>query len=428
MLHQVSTTDAPAQFQTGLRPAELVESDRNEFDSVETNMNAALWTAGALRLDPWIGIRDAGFVDSLRLRVDEGGTQTPESLFDFRVVAGAGLRGYVPFGSHVILSANALQEYNWWASGDRRNLDTFSWAGGLFVQGNRADLELKSSSRERQDFATSEVEILSLNQTDENRAQFQIRMVRSLHLFARGADASRRYSPLEGEAEEPVRGLDRDDTTWTAGLRMDLGGYIDIGLGYQESDVDFVDGSRSHIATGPVLEFDYRGPSFNYRMDLLAGDVEPKPGAVMEPFDGLFGQFNVDFAPQRRLDISLFGQNFANYNSTSPGFSHYLFTRLGLRFGIPIGTRVRTDLFIAVGENDYEPTADNTETTRTDDVFSWGIGVSVPFHEYLSLNLRYRSEDFSSDFPGADRTRTSVGIGIGIGLSSAGNLDWASWP
>jgi hypothetical protein len=422
---------AQAQFVTNsLAGRSGSSSDEGSFSSAESSMEQALWTAGAFRLDPWLGIRDAGFVDNLSISVREDGVQTPTQLFDFRVVAGAGLRAYVPLGAHVIWSANVLEEYNAWAGNTDRNRWASSWGTGLFVEGNRASFDVRASSRETQDFTTSEVEILTQQVRDFLNASFETRMVRSLYLWARASDGEIRQEALEETAQPIVGQLDRDEQSASAGLRFQLGSTMNLSVGYKDTETDFFGTSdRSNEATAPLLDFTYRGHNLVYDMRLAYYDVVPKEGALLEPFQELNAQLRLVINPEGRFDVTPYLRRHANYSVTSE-FSHFIQARLGVRFGIPIATRMRLELFAEGGTDDYSPFSDSDIGDRTDDVTAWGGSFSIPLNERVSLRISGQSEDFSSEFPNADRTRTRIGLGIGLGLGlgDVGGLDWASWP
>ncbi|MCU0293979.1 MAG: hypothetical protein MUF10_18675, partial [Thermoanaerobaculaceae bacterium] len=111
---------------------------------IESAMETARWHLGPVRLQPWIGIRNFGYVDNAT-----GSTDNPQS--DFTISAGAGLRAYLPVGSKTILFARALPEYIWWKDTEYRRRWAGRYSAGALVFLNRVTIEAVGNRTEQQD-------------------------------------------------------------------------------------------------------------------------------------------------------------------------------------------------------------------------------------------------------------------------------------
>jgi len=83
------------QFTQYRAPGSQAERKTEIHQELRESLNDARWTAGPLRIDPWIGIRELSWVDNVF--ADNG-----ESVSDFTTTVGAGLRFFVPFGDSTI--------------------------------------------------------------------------------------------------------------------------------------------------------------------------------------------------------------------------------------------------------------------------------------------------------------------------------------
>src|SRR5688572_17126625 len=98
LLLLLSPVVAGAQFQPAPSPGTLPDGRISHETLIRGGVEESRWNFGGVRVDPWIGIREAGFVGNVfgRYESEEGADVEIED--DFRVIAGAGLRAYLPFG------------------------------------------------------------------------------------------------------------------------------------------------------------------------------------------------------------------------------------------------------------------------------------------------------------------------------------------
>jgi hypothetical protein len=398
------------------------------FEAVELGLEEALWDLGAVRLDPWIGIVDAGLLDNVSVTTRDDEVEVQDNPIDFRVVAGTGVRAYLPFGQHVIWAANAAEEYYAWVDDNDLNHAQFSWETRLFVHGNRVDLELGGGVREEQGYATSEIQQLTNSRHQEGEVALQIRLIRSMYLATGVRELDTEHEALrEEESGSPVvSDLDRTEELYRAGLRFLLGSSIELEAGYQASETDFDATNRSNEATAPYLEFDYSGHNLALDFDVSRWDVEPKMGSVLAPFEETTSSVWLDLNPEGRVGVALYGSRDATYSVTDD-FSHFVQTLYGVELSLAVTERVRLTVHGETGTDDYEPRAGRT-TRREDDVVGFGGGIRVPLGRRLSLSLNGRHQEYDSDFPGAERDVSQLGLGFDFGLGQSRGRGWPSWP
>ena len=89
-------------------------------------MGDAPWRLGAVRVQPWLGLRDVAYIDNVF-----GSADDPES--DLTLTFGAGLKAYLPVGEKVVLAAHILPEYVWWRDNDQLSDWHYRYGAGGYV-------------------------------------------------------------------------------------------------------------------------------------------------------------------------------------------------------------------------------------------------------------------------------------------------------
>ncbi len=213
LLLSVAALPAAAQFQQYTPPGQLSDHGPSQQVQLETALEEALWKAGAFRIQPWVGVKDAAYIDNVYA------TNT-DAVSDFTATVGAGLRFFVPIGGKTIFSVHALPEYVWWADlADRRRLNG-RYGAGLFGYYNRLEVQLSGSRNDRSAIVTPEVEQRINSRTDTAFLGLDLNLVRSLHLVAQLSHTQ--YRDLEEGADRPLASYqlnDRDEDVGRVGLK-----------------------------------------------------------------------------------------------------------------------------------------------------------------------------------------------------------------
>src|SRR5688500_4493103 len=121
---------AAAQFSQYTAPGSLLQRSTSRKEQMERALENARWRLGPLRLSPWFAIRDAADVsDAFSGSSGDLAGQAEEDP-DFTISLGAGLQGFVPFGSKTFFTFDALPQYVWWQEQEeRRRLNGYYGAG-----------------------------------------------------------------------------------------------------------------------------------------------------------------------------------------------------------------------------------------------------------------------------------------------------------
>lgn len=361
-------------------------------EELRTRLEDASWHLGVLRLQPWIGIRDASFV-----------TSSEDDETDVTASAGAGLRAYLKTGPKVIWAAHGLPEYVWWQDDESKRRVNGRYGVGLFAFFNRLDFELSARRDETQGFFSSEIQELTTTRHDLARFGFELELGKRLFVFA-----THTLSDRENQEDESslFALLDRRVETSRGGLRYRSPAGLSIGAGVEESEADFDPATRnlSHTGEAAFLEAGYEGRRFGTAFALEARKLEGREGSDFTDLDTTTGYLETSWRLHRAFDLLVYGRRQIGY-SLEAGFANVVAGRSGAR--LDVEWRDAT-LYLAaeVGRDDYERLGPDTPA-RSDDVLAFGLGLTFVVRRSFTLSTALVHTDYDSNLSGFDRDVTA---------------------
>ncbi len=381
----------------------------NEMPSKEsfvTSHSEARWSVGGLRLDPWLGISDARFVDSTGL----GEVSGVDGEEDFTVTAGAGLRAYLKAGPKIFWTAHLLPEYVWWQDSEQKRRLNSTWGLGVFGYFNRLTLEVSQRRIEEQDFFSAEIQELTSTRRDHSRLALVLELGSRLELFASGQLLD--FENLEQEASTFLL-LDRQEESLELGVRYRTPAGLWAELAFEDRAHDFAAGARnlSNSGTSERLGLGLESPKLNFRLDLAADSFDPGPGSEFRPADETTGGLELLWLPSRRLDLLAYTRRDLSFSVDSAS-SHFLSQRQGLRLNLQYRVG-QLGLFGELGEDEFEPLIGAPQ--RLDDVTVWGVELNVELGRLAFLKLLASRTEYDSNLDGFDREVTTAGLTIELG-------------
>lgn len=399
----LAAAPAGAQFQQYFAPGSLGETEDPLRKQIESAMEEARWHLGPVRLQPWIGIRNFGYVDNAT-----GSADNPQS--DITITAGAGLKAYLPVGSKTILFARALPEYIWWADTEYRRQWAGRYSAGAMVFLNRVTIEAVGNRTEQQTYINAEVTSPVTNRYDTGTLSFDLRLLQRLSIVAQGTKSNFRVDASDAEASY-YESLERDEQFVSAGLRYTFSETFSLTLGGHRSDVDFLDKDYDRSNTGEgyygALTFSRRrlAATLNYSFY----NVDPKDASVFAPFDGNTGQANVSYRLTDRVQVGVYGARTLGY-STGQGAPYYIEYRVGAGVGFPLGWRISARVFAEKGDMEYPEYGQSPAYTV--DRTGAGASVSMKLFKGVTLGVTYNRwrNDYGDSVTEVSQLQTSLGL------------------
>lgn len=380
--------------------------DRREV--LQRAVEEARWHLGAVRVDPWLSLRELAWVEQ---RDAEG-----ESVGDLTATAGAGLDAYLPVGSRTTFAAQAHPEYIWWRERTEQRRLAGRYAVGAFVHSNRLALELVARSTDSTTDATPELDRRVRYRQQRLELDLEVPVFRRLSLFGRGAAAS---TDVDDELDiAGLDSLDRSESWWVGGLRLKLGGDLSIGAGVGRSRTEFdrVGELRDQRGSSLYGELRWLRPKLQVAIEGFRSELDPAPGSSFEGFDGNLVTARARWAPRESFSLAIYGQRALNW-SIEADRAFYVDERRGAEIGFRVGWRTGLRVFAERGEHRYAE--DPSGAPRVDDVASEGAGADVELVRGLALALEGRRTRIESAVAGTDREfvelRASLTFGGGPG-------------
>ena len=375
-------------------------------ESFDESYDAARWSAGPFRVQPWIGLRDASFVTIQTLN-DDGSVDESD---DFTATAGAGFKAYARTSPKLVLAIHALPEYTWWQDNDDKSGVNGRYGAGLFGFFNRLKLEASVRRTERQDIFSTEVQQLTTVEEDLARVGFEVEVARGVDVWVRAR--SKEYGNNEDDLAI-FRALNRSEDDVAVGARLRSKQGYRLGLGFKDLSADFDPESRnlSNDGSAVLLELGYKAGRFELVGDLEKVDLEPTAGSDLEALDELVGKIELSWDASRRLELLLFGHRDLSY-SVSAAQSHVLSQRTGFTTRFK-GNRGYVDFTYATGEDQYEALGGGPN--RTDDVTELRAALRLPVGNLFSLTLYGTSLDYDSNNDDLDREFSTYGVAVDLG-------------
>ncbi len=409
-LTTLAAAHAGAQFSQYTSPGGPGDPDVSKKGQLDAAVDNARWRLGPVRIAPWFGVSDVGYVnDGRRL---EGETRTEQR--QLAATGGAGFRAYLPTGPKVTWAAHLLPEYTWAEDPELRRTNG-RYGVGVFAFFNRLVVEAHATRTQLFAVATPEVLRRSDSRGDRLFLSAEVEAIRSLHVFARleKSAVTNLTEDLEDVELARLALLDRDEQIVRAGLRLRARDNWVLAAGVERSEVDFesVTADRSNSGNSPFVEISRDGNSLDFSLDLVARQLEPERGSSFTPFDEVTGNFSVKL-DLGRIEPSFYaGRNLVySIEDTS---TYLLSDRAGLALKVPLGSRGSISAFVEQGRDDYVSRL--ASGSREDDQQAWGAALQLRLRGNLSMVLGFSREDYTSNLPNQDRKLDSVRAAVTLG-------------
>lgn len=402
---------AGAQFTQYFAPGSLAETEDPLRRQIEQAMERARWRLGPIRLEPWIGIRNIGYVDNVY-----GTSSNPVS--DFTISAGAGLRAYLPVGRKTVLFARALPEYVWWKDLENRRAWTGRYSAGGYIFFNRLTIEGYANRTEQQTYINAEIETPITNRLDSAMLSLELRLLRRLSIIASGSRSEFRIDTedLDHAQSYWYEALERDEDVLRVGLRYTFNENFTITVGGQRSEVDFTQRlfDRSNVGDGLYATLSFTGRRVGMSVNGTRYTVEPKRGSQFTTFEGTAGQASLSYKLSPRLSWQLYGGRSLVY-SISGSAGYYTDTRVGTGVSAAVGRRLSMRVHYEEGTANYSGAG---AATLDRDITGWGGGMSAQVFRGASLGVSWTRSEYATarTTTRIDRVQTTLNFaGGGLG-------------
>lgn len=415
-------TAAPAvgQFSQYVPPGQFEEERETIQERLDRAMKESRWRVGRFFIDPWFGLRNASYLDNVQ------GVAGDETESDFTATVGAGLRLYRPVGSEMTFAAHALPEYVWWQDLEGRRRTNGRYGAGFFGNFGRAGLELSATRSEDAIFFSREVETPVNTRYDVGSANLEFELGAGVALFVGAETRLIRYLDQDEPFLSNLDLLDRDEEVVRGGIRFSPAGGLIVGLGVEESTVDFETSAassaqardRSNSGTSPILQVDFSGNVFDFTLNAASRDLEPEPGADFVAYEAvtgsarLLGKFGGRLRPQLYVNKNL-------VYSVQQEWAYFEDNSVGLGVRTSLGRKASLRLFIEQGTNDYIAVGTG-RIDREDDLDVIGGDVRFSLGRFF-LSLGATTTDYDSNRDTFDREVTVIRSGFGLARSGGGN-------
>lgn len=411
LLLTLAAESGVAQFNEYKPPGTLGQRPENRQQALEEALDEARWRFGAVRLEPWIGLRDLSYVDNATVSA-EG-----EQESDLTATVGAGLRAYLPLSDDLTLALHALPEYVWWRDLDDRRQLNGRYGVGLFGFFTRSSLELTLSRLESQRFVTSEAEQLVNSRRDLAALDLETRIVGATGFYLTVSNGEEQN--LQGEDDEPglppVDRLDRDEQLIGGGLRWRPREDLTIDVGVERSTIDFADpaNDRSNEGTSPMIAVRLEGEGLSLEASIALRDLDRRGDSAFVPFREPTGNVSLNLRPGGRLDYAFYADRTLAF-SFNRDYSYFESNRFGAAVEAPLGWRTEVRGFVETGENDYTG-VDALSPRRSDDFFGYGVSARMQLFGNTNLTLSASRSDYDSNLEFFDREVTVIRTGLVLG-------------
>ncbi|MEM1176810.1 MAG: hypothetical protein AAGM22_00570 [Acidobacteriota bacterium] len=398
----LGVAQASAQYIPDIGAVEGAEIPAEE--KLDQAYDEARWRLGTLKIEPFIGLRDASIVSN------QDPQNPDDDDTDFTATVGAGLRLYAKPSSKVIFAAHALPDYVWWQDDSDRSRLNVNLGLGVFGHLNRVNFEVSARRIEQQRFFSSEVPILSTTERDLVKAAIEFEVSRGIRVYA----VARDLEVTSSDEDAPLFArVDREEQRVAVGIRLESRRGLWADVAYEDSEVEFAPTARplSNEGTTIGVAVGLDRNRFSGSVRVAFRDLEPLGAdSIFVPLDDVTGSAELLWQPRRNLGFVAFARRGQSY-ALDLDQSYFIADRYGLtaRFGLG---QAYFQVTGAVGEDDYESAVGSD---RLDDVEEVSAVLAVPVRDLLVISLQGSITEYDSNLPGFDRDVTAYGVNIQLG-------------
>lgn len=372
-------------------------------EALRKNFEEARWSAGPLRIQPWLGLQDVSYV---RQQQDASGGGAQDQI---TVTVGAGIRAYAPLGPKVIWAAHVLPEYVWWQGDTSKDGLNGRLGMGLFGYANRLQFQLFHRIEEQQDFFSEEIQELTSTSTATSLAGAELKVVRGVHVYG-----SWERVDFEGDEDDSLlfTQLDRVEDSWSAGVRLRSHRGWSVGVGVRHTEGDFEPDARdlSFESDAVTLDLGASIGRFDVVLNLEDADVEPQPGSLIEPRQQTFGHLEMAWKAGRRVTLQAYADRRRAF-SVAETRSLIVRDEQGLRTDVSLNA---WNLLLLVGRGSIESDQVGIHADATDDYDVFGATLGFRANRLGAIRLNVIQRNYEEGILG-DRDVTSYGISVQLG-------------
>lgn len=387
-----------------------------ERESVMGQMDHARLRLGPMRILPSFNVWNAGYDSNVF------GTSV-DPVGDWTATVNAGATFLIPFGSKIVLKADAFPQYTWYNELSDRDEFGGRYNGSLYGFFNRMTVELQGASFQQYQSYSSEIDSPVFQTSFAATAKFDLELGSRLALFGQGVYQDVTYEQIEGPPvqEGGVPNNDRTGTGIRGGLRYGMSPDWNVGVVAEGtfSDFEFQPEFRNNSSTAILASVEFNRQRFF--LNLLGGYREgTNADSIFPRYSTGVGSFFVSYFLISWLEIQGFGHRSVSY-SISEFNPYYFENRIGGKLNIQLGNRVLISGHIGVGPNNY-PRAEPVDVDgtiefikRRDEAEEYGGGISVIVYRPLVFNFRVNQSSYTSNIPRFGRSYTRYMATINFG-------------
>ncbi len=395
------------QLSTDAVPRQRTVPTRTEVKEEVENRRFRL---GPFRLIPIFRLSNAGYDSNVF------GRPKGQEIGDYTATATAGVRWFVPVGTKIYVTGQALPGYTWYK--DLTDQRTFQGVYQTSFLGffNRASLEIGGFNSKGLSYVSSETETRVVQTTLDGSARLEVDVASNLSLFG-GAEVARlRYGLVGSRANSSgidINQFQRAEGAARGGVRYRISPAWDVSAAYEKTQTRFVDvpSLRDNQSDGYVLGLHYDRPRFF--MNLSGGYRQGKPynGSSFAPYSTATGSYFASYFLTRRVELKAYGLRRVSYGLIA---SQFLESRYGGGINVQVHPKILLQGFGESGTNDFSAATSAGISTpgRVDKVNNYGGGFSWNAYRKMVLTATVTESNYKSTAPGLDRSVVRFTTGI----------------
>jgi hypothetical protein len=382
-----------------------------EQEEIQHDLARARLRLGPLRLIPSIDITNAGYDNNVY-------ASSTDPVSDWTATVTAGFRFILPVGSKMYLRADALPTYTWYDKLTERRFFGGYYNGTLFGFFNRLSLALTAAGDQTYRNYSTEFDSAVVHKNSTIGGSLEVNVAGPLYVFGEGGYARIRYDetgtvPPDGIPPppdvQPVIQNDRNQTSYTAGVRYRHGHDFSTSLAYSETRSDYLnqEAFRDNLSRAALMGLFISHQ--NLFLNLTGGWREGVPdGSLYPSYSTGVGAFFVSWFPLHFLEIRGGGRRRV-VNSLSATNPYYFENRLSGSAAVEMLGRFLLRGYYEQGPNNYPvpQQGDNGDLIRRrDDARLYGGGLSVKVIRNVVATGSVTRHVYDSNIPSLSRDYT----------------------